>query len=173
MCRIGLQNRLEARVSDTNTTGNGTTETKTASHEGEPNRRAFLHLTTGAFAAIGVANVAWPLIDQMNPDASMRALASIEVDLDAVEVGQSLTITWRGKPVFIRRRTQDEIRDAKNVSLDALPDPEADKSRAENPEWLVLPVPRLALRHIRTYPQRPCAKKPRNSALSICQRQPN
>jgi ubiquinol-cytochrome c reductase iron-sulfur subunit len=74
----------------------------------------------------------------MNPDASMRALASIEVDLDAVEVGQSLTITWRGKPVFIRRRTQDEIRDAKNVSLDALPDPEADKSRAENPEWLVM-----------------------------------
>ena len=68
----------------------------------------------------------------------MRALASIEVDLDAVEVGQSLTITWRGKPVFIRRRTQDEIRDAKNVSLDALPDPEADKSRAENPEWLVM-----------------------------------
>jgi ubiquinol-cytochrome c reductase iron-sulfur subunit len=68
----------------------------------------------------------------------MRALASIEVDLDAVEVGQSLTITWRGKPVFIRRRTQDEISDAKNVSLDALPDPEADKSRAENPEWLVM-----------------------------------
>ena len=76
-------------MSDTNTTGNGTTETKTASHEGEPNRRAFLHLTTGAFAAIGAANIAWPLIDQMNPDASMRALASIEVDLDAVEVGQS------------------------------------------------------------------------------------
>ena len=54
----------------------------------------------------------------------MRALASIEIDLDAVEVGQSLTVTWRGKPVFIRRRTQEEIRDAENVSLDALPDPE-------------------------------------------------
>lgn len=125
-------------MSDTNTTGDGLTETKTASQEAEPNRRAFLHLTTGAFAAIGAANVAWPLIDQMNPDASMRALASIEIDLDAVEVGQSLTITWRGKPVFIRRRTQEEIRDAENVSLDALPDPEADKNRAENPEWLVM-----------------------------------
>ena len=125
-------------MSDTNMTGDGLTETKTASHEGEPNRRAFLHLTTGAFAAIGAANVAWPLIDQMNPDASMRALASIEIDLDAVEVGQSLTITWRGKPVFIRRRTQEEIRDAENVSLDALPDPEADKTRAENPDWLVM-----------------------------------
>ena len=125
-------------MSDTNTTGDGLTETKTASQEVEPNRRAFLHLTTGAFAVIGAANVAWPLIDQMNPDASMRALASIEIDLDAVEVGQSLTITWRGKPVFIRRRTQEEIRDAENVSLDALPDPEADKTRAENPEWLVM-----------------------------------
>ncbi len=69
----------------------------------------------------------------------MRALASTkEIDLDAVEVGQSLTVTWRGKPVFIRRRTQEEIRDAENVSLDALPDPEADKTRAENPEWLVM-----------------------------------
>ena len=125
-------------MSDTNMTGDGLTETKIASQEDAPNRRAFLHLTTGAFAAIGAANVAWPLIDQMNPDASMRALASIEIDLDAVEVGQSLTVTWRGKPVFIRRRTQEEIRDAENVNVDALPDPEADKTRVENPEWLVM-----------------------------------
>ena len=138
MSRYGLQNRLEACVSDTNIIEDGLTVTKLESQKDEPNRRAFLHLTTGAFAAIGAANVAWPLIDQMNPDASMRALASIEIDLDTVEVGQSLTVTWRGKPVFIRRRTQQEILDAENVSLDALPDPEADKTRAENPEWLVM-----------------------------------
>jgi ubiquinol-cytochrome c reductase iron-sulfur subunit len=102
------------------------------------NRREFLHLATGAFAAVGVANVVWPLVDQMNPDASMRALASIEVDLSTVETGQSMTITWRGKPVFIRRRTQAEIDEAKAVTLDALPDPEADTARAENPEWLVM-----------------------------------
>ena len=104
----------------------------------DPSRRDFLYITTAVFGATGAAGVAWPLIDQMTPDASMRALASVEIDLDAVEVGQSLTITWRGKPVFIRRRTQEEIRDAENVSLDALPDPEADKTRAVNPEWLVM-----------------------------------
>ena len=66
----------------------------------EPTRRDFLYLATGAFAAVGAANVVWPLIDQMNPDASVKALASLEVDLSAIETGQSVTVTWRGKPVF-------------------------------------------------------------------------
>ncbi len=104
----------------------------------DTNRREFLYLATGAVAAVGVANVAWPLIDQMNPDASMRALASIEVDLSAIEIGQSVTVTWRGKPVFIRRRTQAEIREAENTPLDDLPDPQADSDRVENPEWLIM-----------------------------------
>jgi len=76
------------------------------------NRRDFLFLATGAFAAVGAANIAWPLIHQMNPDASVKALASIEVDISAVETGQSITVTWRGKPIFIRRRTNDEIAEA-------------------------------------------------------------
>lgn len=124
-----------------NSNGNNNSNSRSGSHaasEGEPDRRAFLHLATGAFAAVGAANVAWPLIDQMNPDASMRALASIEVDLDSVEIGQSLTITWRGRPVFIRRRTAEEIAEAGSVSLDSLPDPETDASRAEKPEWLIM-----------------------------------
>ena len=108
------------------------------SKNGETNRREFLHLATGAFAAIGAANIAWPLIDQMNPDASMRALASIEVDLGAIDVGQSITVTWRGKPVFIRRRTADEIAEAEQVDLAELRDPQADTLRAEKPEWLVM-----------------------------------
>ena len=95
----------------------------------EPTRRDFLYLATGAFAAVGAANVVWPLIDQMNPDASVKALASLEVDLSAIETGQSVTVTWRGKPVFIRRRTSGEIAEARSVAFDVLPDPEGDAAR--------------------------------------------
>ena len=104
----------------------------------EPTRRDFLFLATGAFAAVGAANVVWPLIDQMNPDASVKALASIEVDLAAIETGQSVTVTWRGKPVFIRRRTQGEIAEAREVAFDALPDPQGDETRVTKEEWLVM-----------------------------------
>jgi ubiquinol-cytochrome c reductase iron-sulfur subunit len=104
----------------------------------EPTRRDFLFLATGAFAAVGAANVVWPLIDQMNPDASVKALASIEVDLAAIETGQSVTVTWRGKPVFIRRRTQGEIAEAREVAFDALPDPQGDDARVTKDEWLIM-----------------------------------
>jgi ubiquinol-cytochrome c reductase iron-sulfur subunit len=104
----------------------------------DENRRDFLYLATGAFAAVGAANVVWPLIHQMNPDASVKALASIEVDISAVETGQSITVTWRGKPVFIRRRTGDEIAEAQSVSALDLPDPEDDAARVSKDEWLVM-----------------------------------
>ena len=104
----------------------------------ETNRRDFLYLATGAFAAIGAANIAWPLIHQMNPDASVKALASIEVDLSAIETGQSITVTWRGKPVFIRRRTQGEIAEARTVADKDLPDPQNDAERVQKDEWLVM-----------------------------------
>ena len=104
----------------------------------EPNRRDFLYLATGAVAAIGVANIVWPLIDQMNPDASVKALSSIEVDLAAIESGQSITVKWRGKPVFIRRRTQNEVADAQNVAATELPDPEIDADRVIKDEWLIM-----------------------------------
>lgn len=104
----------------------------------EPTRRDFLYVATGAFAAVGVAGIAWPLIDQMNPDASALALASIEVDISNVEVGQSITVKWRGKPVFIRRRTEKEIAEADTVNLDDLRDPQTDAQRVIKPEWLVM-----------------------------------
>lgn len=110
----------------------------TQNQGGETNRRDFLYLATGAFAAIGAANIVWPLIHQMNPDASVKALASIEVDLSAIETGQSITVTWRGKPVFIRRRTEDEIAVARDVSFAELPDPEVDGDRVQKDEWLVM-----------------------------------
>ncbi len=75
--------------------------------------------------AVGAAAVAWPFIDQMRPDASTLALASIEVDVAAVEPGMSLTVKWRGKPIFIRNRTEKEIEEAKAVALGDLKDPVA------------------------------------------------
>ena len=90
--------------------------------EAQPTRRDFLYIATGAMAAVGAAAVAWPLIDQMNPDAAALALASIEVDIAALEPGMSLTVKWRGKPVFIRNRTEKEIDEAKSVPVSELPD---------------------------------------------------
>ena len=88
----------------------------------EPTRRDFLYVATGAVGAVGVALTAWPFIDQMNPSAAALALASIEVDLTSVEPGMSLTVKWRGKPVFIRNRTDEEVAAAKAVPLSELPD---------------------------------------------------
>ncbi|MEP3301830.1 MAG: ubiquinol-cytochrome c reductase iron-sulfur subunit, partial [Roseibium sp.] len=88
----------------------------------EPTRRDFLYIATGAMGAVGAGALAWPFIDQMNPDASALALASIEVDVSAVEEGQSITVKWRGKPVFIRYRTETEINEATSVPIGDLPD---------------------------------------------------
>ena len=102
------------------------------------NRRDFIFTASYALGAVGVGAAVWPLIDQMNPDASVKALASTEVDISGVEKGQSITVLWRGKPVFIRRRTEEEIAKAKDVKLEDLPHPETDEDRAKNPEWLVM-----------------------------------
>ena len=101
-------------------------------------RRDFLFTTSYALGAVGVGAAVWPLIDQMNPDSSVKALASTEVDVSSIEPGKSITVLWRGKPVFIKRRTEDEIAEAKAVKLEDLKDPEKDEVRAKNPEWLVM-----------------------------------
>ena len=77
-------------------------------HADEANRRDFLVVAGNAFAAIGAASLLWPFIQQMNPDASAKALASIEIDLAPIQEGQAITVLWRGKPVFIRNRTKEE-----------------------------------------------------------------
>tara|TARA_Y100001970_G_scaffold293163_1_gene438256 strand:+ start:822 stop:1334 length:513 start_codon:yes stop_codon:yes gene_type:complete len=101
-------------------------------------RRDFIFTASYALGAVGVGATVWPLIDQMNPDASVKALASTEVDISSIEIGQSITVLWRGKPVFIRRRTEEEIAKAKEVNLKDLKHPEKDEDRAKNPEWLVM-----------------------------------
>ncbi|MCC5779150.1 ubiquinol-cytochrome c reductase iron-sulfur subunit [Nitratireductor sp. B36] len=119
----------------------------------EHTRRDFLYVATGVAGAVGAAGVAWPFIDQMQPDASTRALASIQVDVSGVEPGMSLTVKWRGRPVFIRNRTEKEIEEARAVALEDLKDPVArnanipadapatdiDRSAGEGKEnWLVM-----------------------------------
>ena len=101
-------------------------------------RREFIFTATYAVGAVGVGATVWPLIDQMNPDASVKALASTEVDVSNVEKVQSITVLWRGKPVFIRRRTEEEIAEARDVNLEELKHPEKDEDRAKDPEWLVM-----------------------------------
>jgi ubiquinol-cytochrome c reductase iron-sulfur subunit len=91
----------------------------------EPDRRDFLVIAGSAFAAVGAAATLWPFVAQMNPDASTQALASVEIDLAPVKEGQAITAMWRGKPIFIRNRTKDEIAAATAVDPATLPDPSA------------------------------------------------
>lgn len=91
--------------------------------QADVNRRDFLYIATGAVGAVGVALVAWPFIDQMNPDASVRALATVDVDLAPIAEGQEVVIKWRGNPVFVRHRSAKEIEAAKAVKIEELKDP--------------------------------------------------
>ena len=125
------------------------TEPRDTSH---PSRRDFLMIATGAFAAVGTAGALWPFVAQMNPDASALALASIEVDVSSLQPGQSITVMWRGKPVFIRYRTEAEVEAARAVPIAELKDPLArnlnieeaapatdeNRSAAETEQWLVM-----------------------------------
>ncbi len=101
-------------------------------------RRDFLYVAAGGLGAIGVGAMVWPFVSQMNPSKDVLALASTEVDLSQIAVGQMIKVVWRGKPVFIRRRTEAEIAEAQDVSLDELPDPQSDADRAPRPEWLIV-----------------------------------
>jgi ubiquinol-cytochrome c reductase iron-sulfur subunit len=97
----------------------------------QPTRRDFLYVATGAVGAVGVAAAVWPLIDQMNPDRSVLALSSIEFDVATVAEGESVTIKWRGLPVFVRHRTAAEIEEARATPLSDLKDPETDSQRVK------------------------------------------
>ena len=119
-------------------------------HEGT--RRDFLYYATGGAGAVVAGAAVWPLVHQMNPSADVRALASIRVDVSAVEPGTQLTVKWLGKPVFIRRRTEEEIAAARDVDVSDLPDGSAEnanlasgtdaadenRSLDEAGEWLVM-----------------------------------
>ncbi len=112
-------------------------KTKNLSKSGET-KRDFLQLTAAAFGAVGAGCVAWPFVHSLNPAQDTLALASIEVDLSPIGEGQAITVMWRGKPVFIRHRTQEEIAAAQEVELDGLIDREADSDRIQKDQWLVI-----------------------------------
>ena len=114
-----------------------TTAEKSHEDDGET-RRDFLYLATGAMTVVGGGAFVWPLLDSMNPAADVLALATIEVDLSPVEAGQAITVTWRGKPIFIRHRTTAEIDEAEAVPLEDLRHQESDADRVQKPEWLVM-----------------------------------
>ncbi len=101
-------------------------------------RRDFLYLSAASMAAVGAGSVGWAFVDSMNPAQDTLAMASTEVDLAPIEIGQSITVMWRGKPVFIRHRTANEIETARTVDVSALRDPQQDSDRVKKDEWLIL-----------------------------------
>ncbi|WP_073127545.1 ubiquinol-cytochrome c reductase iron-sulfur subunit [Palleronia salina] len=94
-------------------------------------RRDFLYYATAGAGAVVTGAAVWPLVNQMNPSADVQALASIRVDVSGVQPGTQLTVQWLGKPVFIRRRTQEEIDEANAVDVSTLPDPQARNANIE------------------------------------------
>ena len=115
-------------------------------------RRDFLYYATAGTGAVAVGAAVWPLVNQMNPSADVKALSSIRVDISSVEPGTQLTIKWLGKPVFIRRRTDEEIAKARAVDMTELPDPvgennnlaadapatDENRAMAGKEDWLVM-----------------------------------
>ena len=111
----------------------------------EGTRRDFLYLATGAMGAVGAASVAWPFIAQLGPDAATRAAgAPIEIDLSQIPAGQSVTLKWRGLPIFVRHRTPEEIKAAQADDDKSMPDPQKDAARTvafngnNQAEWLIV-----------------------------------
>ena len=109
-------------------------------------RREFLAYTAGAMGTVGAAAAVWPMVNSMNPAADTLALSTVEVDVSKLKEGESMTVTWRGKPVFIRYRTQKEIEEAKAVNVAELRDPQTDEERFKQSvidgkpaeQWLVV-----------------------------------
>ena len=108
--------------------------------EDQPSRRDFLSLTAASAAAVGAGAIAWPMIDSMNPASDVLAVSTLEVDLSPILPGQGVIVLWRGQPVFIRHRTEEEIKLARDVVVAELRDPAADADRVKSghEQWLVV-----------------------------------
>lgn len=131
--RRGPQSKGSFKVADT-------AVGETPDPHADPNRRDFIHIVAGAAAVGAAGGLVWPLIDQMNPAGDTLALASIEFDLSKVEPGQQVTVKWRGKPLFVRHRTPEQIAAAVKDDGADLRDPATDESRHKSgkAEWLIL-----------------------------------
>lgn len=100
-------------------------------------RRDFLLISTTTVGVAGTALALWPFVDSMNPAADVKALATTEVDISPIEIGQRITVVWRGKPIFIAHRSEDEIKRIRDENLALVRVPEADEDRVQKAEWLV------------------------------------
>ena len=158
-------------------------------HAGDVTKRDLLQLIAISGAAIGAGAIIWPLIDSMNPSKDVLALSSVDVDLASVVEGQGITIVWQGKPIFVRHRTPTETKEAQDVPLGQLIEPQSDSARTKaghdqwivligicthlglrtagqqavgSPRrvgWLVLPLPWQPIRHVRSCAPRPSTGK--------------
>jgi len=113
-------------------------ETGTPTGSASPPRRDILALTAGALAAAGAFGVFWSFLRSLAPAADVLADAVLEIDLAPIPEGSAITVLWQGKPVFLRRRTADEIARARADDDAPMPDPAPDATRAQRPEWLVV-----------------------------------
>lgn len=109
-----------------------------ASGQKGPVRRDFLYLATGSLGVVGLSLTAWPFIDSLNPSADVAAFSRVEIGLESIQPGQRVTVKWRGRPVFIDRRTEPQIARAVAEDADDLKDPERDRDRVQKPEWLIV-----------------------------------
>jgi ubiquinol-cytochrome c reductase iron-sulfur subunit len=119
---------LESRVAETATAA-------------EPTRRDFLYIATGTAAAVGAASLVWPFVSSMAPDAqTVAAGAPVEVDLAPIAEGQIVKVFWRGSLIFIRNRTEAEIKAAEDVNVESLRDPQPDSARVKpgHDQWLIV-----------------------------------
>ncbi|GBC48846.1 ubiquinol-cytochrome c r [Rhizophagus irregularis] len=110
-------------------------------NSGPNTSRAFTYLmvgATGALTAAGSKAFVTDFLANLSASADVLAMAKVEVDLAKIPEGKNLTIKWRGKPIFIRHRTPDEIAEANSVQLSELRDPQSDADRTKKPEWLVM-----------------------------------
>ncbi len=112
---------------------------KSPDKENKTTRRDFVTLTASSMTAVGAACATWPLVDSLNPSADVLAMSSIEVDISGVPEGKTMTVKWRGKPVFITHRTQRDVEESVNTPMSDLVDPETDSDRVKKgyEKWLV------------------------------------
>lgn len=93
---------------------------------------------SGVLGAMAAKSSVMDLLSALSASGDVLAQAQVEVDLSAIPRGKSVVLKWRGKPIFIRHRTTEEIEEARTVALTALRDPQRDEERVQKAEWLVM-----------------------------------
>jgi len=118
-----------------------TTDYKSQSRDSAASRNVFSYLIVGSGVVTGAYSgkaVVHKLVASMSASADVLALAQIEVKLGDIPEGKNVTFKWRGKPLFVRHRTAEEIDAESKVDVSSLRDPQADTDRCQNPEWLIV-----------------------------------